>query len=178
MVRGKRMAVDAAFIKANASMDSLVEKEVLEDASAFVDELEDNSEFKTTATRKKMVDQHHARKEKEYKGMPGNNKSDRKDEDGNAIRPKYLSNHTHYSPTDPDAKISVKPSKARQLNYSGQLAVDDANHVIVGACATSSGSKDSVISPQIRDHTLENCKVNQFPLTKSWQTRVTAVARL
>ena len=32
MVRGKRMAVDAAFIKANASMDSLVEKEVLEDA--------------------------------------------------------------------------------------------------------------------------------------------------
>ncbi|MCG2780119.1 MAG: transposase [Weeksellaceae bacterium] len=39
MVRGKRQAVDSAFIKANASMDSLVEKEVLEDASAFVDEL-------------------------------------------------------------------------------------------------------------------------------------------
>ncbi len=29
-------AVDSVFIKANASMDSLVEKEVLEDASAFV----------------------------------------------------------------------------------------------------------------------------------------------
>jgi len=36
MVRGKRRAVDSVFIKANASMDSLVEKEVLEDASAFV----------------------------------------------------------------------------------------------------------------------------------------------
>lgn len=70
MVRGKRMAVDAAFIKANASMDSLVEKEVLEDASAFVNELEDNSEFKTTSTRKKLVNQHHAWKEKEYEGMP------------------------------------------------------------------------------------------------------------
>ena len=34
MVRGKRQAVDSVFIKANASMDSLVEKEVLEDASA------------------------------------------------------------------------------------------------------------------------------------------------
>src|SRR5690606_5542724 len=52
MVRGKRQAVDSAFIKANASMDSLVEKlvvsdvelEVLEDASAYVDELEENSE--------------------------------------------------------------------------------------------------------------------------------------
>lgn len=164
MVRGKRMAVDAAFIKANASMDSLVEKEVLEDASAFVNELEDNSEFKTTSTRKKLVNQHHAWKEKEYEGMPSNNKSDRKDEDGNDIRPKYLSNHTHYSPTDPDAKISVKPGKARQLNYSGQLAVDDAHHVILGACASSSGSKDSVIFPDIMNQTIENCKQNEIPI--------------
>ena len=37
MVRGKRQCVDSAFIKANASMDSLVEKEILDDASAFVD---------------------------------------------------------------------------------------------------------------------------------------------
>lgn len=35
MVRGKRQAVDSVLIKANASMDSLVE-EVLVDASAFV----------------------------------------------------------------------------------------------------------------------------------------------
>lgn len=36
MVSGKRQAVDSGFIKANASMDSLVEKDVLKDASAFV----------------------------------------------------------------------------------------------------------------------------------------------
>lgn len=162
MVRGKRQAVDSAFIKANASMDSLVEKVVLEDASAFVNELVENSEFKTTSTRKKLVEQHHAWKEKAYEGMPGNNKSERKDEDGHAIRPKYLSNHTHYSPTDPDAKISVKPGKARQLNYSGQLAVDDAHHVITGACASTSGSKDSVIFPEIMDQTLENFRQNKM----------------
>ena len=91
-------------------------------------------------------------------------KSDRKDEDGNEIRAKYLSNHTHYSPTDPDAKISVKPGKARQLNYSAQLAVDDAHHVIVGACASSSGSKDSVIFPDIMEQTLENCGANQIQI--------------
>jgi len=162
MVRGKRQAVDSAFIKANASMDSLVEKEVLEDASAFVDELEENSEFKTTSTRKKLVEQHHAWKEEAYKGMPGNTKKVRYDEDGEEIRPKYLSNHTHYSPTDPDAKISVKPGKARQLNYSGQLAVDDAHHVITGACASTSGSKDSVIFPEIMDQTLENLSLNRM----------------
>lgn len=139
-----------------------MEKEVLDVASAFVDELEENSEFKTTSTRKKLVEQHHQWKEKEYKGMPGNNKSERKDEDGHAIRPKYLSNHTHYSPTDPDAKISVKPGKARQLNYSGQLAVDDAHHVITGACASTSGSKDRVIFDEIMNQTLENLCLNRL----------------
>ena len=67
MVRGKRQAVDSVFIKANASMDSLVEKEVLEDASAFVNELEENSEYKVTSTRKKLVERHHDWKAEAYK---------------------------------------------------------------------------------------------------------------
>lgn len=75
MVSGKRQAVDSAFIKANASMDSLVEKEFLNDASAFVNELEENSEFKVTSTRKKLVDQHHNWKKEEFKGMPGHVKT-------------------------------------------------------------------------------------------------------
>lgn len=129
MVRGKRQCVDSAFVKANASMDSLVEKEVLEDASAFVNELEENSDHKVTTTRKQLVERHHDWKKEAYKGMPGHVKTARKDEDGEEIRPKYLSNHTHYSPTDPDAKISTKPGKPRHLNYAGQLSVDDANHV-------------------------------------------------
>jgi transposase len=127
MVRGKRQAVDAAFIKANASMDSLVEKEVVADASAYVNELEEGSEYKVTGTRKKLVEQQHEWQKEEYKDMPATTKSDKIDENGNLICPKFLSNHTHYSPTDPDAKISVKPGKARQLNYSGQIAVDDAH---------------------------------------------------
>ena len=67
MVRGKRQAVDSVFIKANASMDSLVEKEVLEDAGAFVNELEENSEYKVTSTRKKLVERHHDWKAKRIK---------------------------------------------------------------------------------------------------------------
>ena len=160
MVRGKRQCVDSAFIKANASMDSLVEKEILDDASAFVDEFDENSEFKVTSTRKKLVDQHHAWKADTFKDMPGASTIVRVDEDGNDIRPRFLSNHTHYSPTDPDAKISVKPGKARQLNYAGQIAVDDAHHVITGATASTAGTKDSMILPEIVDQTMENLKDN------------------
>jgi len=162
MVRDKRQCVDSAFIKANASMDSLVEKEVLEDASAFVNELEENSEHKVTSTRKQLVERHHQWKKEAYKEMPGNTKSIRMDEDGEEIRPQFLSNHTHYSPTDPDAKISTKPGKPRQLNYAGQLAVDDKHHVITGACASTAGSKDSAIFSEIMDQTIENLMQNDM----------------
>ena len=165
MIRGKRQAVDSVFIKANASLDSLVEKEVLDDASAFVSELEENSEFKTTSTRKKLVDQHHAWQEEAYKSMPNASKSgDRVDEHGNLIRPKYLSNHTHYSPTDTDARVSVKPGKSRQLNYFGQLAVDDAHHVITGACADFADKRDSQCLEQIIELTQENLNENDIHL--------------
>jgi len=161
MVRGKRQAVDSAFIKANASMDSLVEKEVLEDASAFVGELEENSEFKVTSTRKKLVERHHKWKEEAYGSMPGAGaKADKVDDHGNLIRPKYLSNHTHYSPTDPDARISVKPGKARQLNYYGQIAVDDAHHVITGACSDLADKRDSQCLEQLVDLTRTNLDEN------------------
>src|SRR5690606_4823750 len=164
MVRGKRQCIDSAFVKANASMDSLIEKEVMEDASAYADELEENSEYKVTSARKKLVERHHQWKKEAYKGMPGSNKSGRVDEDGQAIRPKFLSNHTHYSPTDPDAKISVKPGKARQLNYAGQLSVDDAHHVITGACASTAGSRDSAILHEILDQTVGNLNSEELEL--------------
>jgi hypothetical protein len=155
MVRGKRQAIDSAFVKANASLDSLVEKEVLEDAEYYAKELNENSEYKSSAasnaqtvnsTMKKLVD----------KDQPGGvnktdqtNKVDRVDDKGNIIRPKFLSNHTHYSPTDPDARISVKPGKARQMNYFSQLAVDDANHVITAACSDFADKRDSQCLPNI-----------------------------
>jgi transposase len=165
MVRGKRQAVDSVFIKANASMDSLVEKAVLDDASAFVNELEENSEFKTTSTRKKLVDQHHAWQEQAYKDQPKPNFNiDKIDEHGNLIRPRFVSNHTHYSPTDSDARVSVKPGKARQLNYFGQIAVDDAHHVITGACSDFADKRDSQCIEKIVELTEENLKQNGIEL--------------
>jgi len=56
---------------------------------------------------------------------------------------KYTSNKTHYSPTDPDARISVKPGKARKLNYLSQLTVDTAHHVITDIRAYHADGKDN-----------------------------------
>jgi transposase len=181
MVRGKRQAVDSAFIKANASMDSLVEKEVIEqDVEEYANEFNDNSEEKIslpkdkndkdkktiTSERKKRVEQHHAWKEKEYKNQPSNANTKLVDEHGNLIRPKFLSNHTHESKTDSDARISVKPGKARQLNYFGQIAVDDAHHVITGACSDYADKRDSQCLENILEITKENLLENDITLNE------------
>ena len=91
--------------------------------------------------------------------MPGHRTSakhdkDDRDELDNIIRPKYLSNHTHYSPIDPDARVSVKPGKAHQLNYFAQIAVDDQHHVITGAGADFADKRDSECLPRILDQTI------------------------
>ena len=52
MVSGKRQAVDSALIKANASLDSLLEKEVLADAETYADELAQNSQHTVTPEKK------------------------------------------------------------------------------------------------------------------------------
>ncbi|WP_165750596.1 transposase, partial [Cellulophaga sp. Z1A5H] len=62
---------------------------------------------------------------------------------------KYTSNKTHYSPTDPDARISVKPGKARKLNYLSQLSVDTASHVITDIRAYHADGKDNQQLPDI-----------------------------
>src|SRR5690606_8326854 len=107
---------------------------------------------------------HYAWKEEAYRGMPGNGYSERSDGQGNLIRPKYLSTHTQYSPTDSHARISVKPGKARQLNYFGQIAVDDAHHVITGACSDFADKRDSQCLEQIVELTEENLKGNDIEL--------------
>ena len=56
---------------------------------------------------------------------------------------RYTSNKTHCSPTDPDARISVKPGKARKLNYMSQLCVDTGHHVITDIHAYHSDKKDN-----------------------------------
>jgi Transposase and inactivated derivatives len=165
MVSGRRQAVDSAFVKANASMDSLVEKEVLEDVKQYTQELNNNNEFKVSAEKKKQVEQQHKWQEKNYKTMPGTAYKDGKtDENGNEFRSKYLSNHTHYSPTDTDAKISTKPGKPRNLNYYGQIGVDTKTHVITAATSDFADKRDSQCLEKITEQMLENLQQNHIDM--------------
>ena len=157
MVAGCRQVMDSVAVKANASMDSLVEKEILDDSEAYADELKgeeqksgnDKDSQTVSATRYKAVELHHQWKAKAYKDMPGGNK---------AGRARFVSNHTHYSTTDPDARVSVKPGRPRQLNYTAQVSVDTAHHVITQIQTDHADKKDSQCLPSLLRNTIENLK--------------------
>jgi transposase len=55
MVAGKRQAVDSVFVKANASLNSLEEKEILEDAESYADNLEIADEGRVLVTKKPLT---------------------------------------------------------------------------------------------------------------------------
>ncbi len=170
MVAGKRQAIDSVFVKANASMDSLIEKDILDDADQYATTLTEDEQINlnpkddktsanptVSASRNKRVQQHHNWKKKAYKGMPGaRKKTEEGDTEEDKYLPKYVSNHTHYSTTDPDARVSVKPGKPRQLNYLGQVSVDTSNHVITNIEAHHAHKKDSQCLPQVIENTIDN----------------------
>lgn len=166
MVSGHTQAVDSAFVKANASMESLelkVPEESLEeylhkyrymsspDRKAKINRAEEKQQI-VSADKKKLQDiksrQEKWSKDQDQKPGGSNNNA------------KYTSNHTHYSPTDPDARISVKPGKSRKLNYLSQMGVDSENHVITHIQSFHADKKDNQylqeIVSQIEKRLIEN----------------------
>jgi len=108
-------------------------------------------------TLKKKVEEHHRWKTKAYHGMPGTRSDKFKEEHASDdYQPKYLSNHTHYSTTDKDARIAVKPGKPRQLNYLAQTSVDTSHHVITHIEAYHADKKDAQCLPAIIKGIKEN----------------------
>jgi len=55
LVNGRRQAVDSAYVKANASMDSIIRKEILDDSKDFMTELSDNEEDNNSHSEQKKT---------------------------------------------------------------------------------------------------------------------------
>jgi hypothetical protein len=149
MVSGKIQAIDSAPVKANASMDSLELKVPADSLEEHLRKVRVMSSMDRKAKTNKAPKEQQTitASKRELNEIKSRNKKWSKDQDqrpGAGVKgSKYTSNKTHYSPTDPDARISVKPGKARKLNYLSQLAVDTENHVITHIQAAHADKKDS-----------------------------------
>jgi transposase len=133
LISGKRQAVDSALIKANASKQSMIERLVMEDASVFSRELNDNSEEKQEPSEKPK----------------GGNKNGQ----GKKSAPV---NQTHYSPSDPDARLTTKPGKPMNLYYRSQVSVDTASHFITYIQAFPGNAADNTSLREMISHVAGN----------------------
>ena len=124
LICGKRQAVDSALIPANASKQSMVERVVMEDASVFSRELNDNSEDEPAAPEKP--------------------KDENKGDQNKKAAPV---NQTHYSPSDPDARLTTKPGKPMRLYYRAQMSVDTGSHFITYIQAFKGNEADKTSLP-------------------------------
>ncbi|UHG95001.1 transposase [Spirosoma oryzicola] len=115
LVSGHTQVIDSAYIKANASMSRLKPKPAI-GSSKGNSTLGKPSppRLTTSAERLKHIHRFH---NKIHKAAP--NKSGQ-----------LLSNLTHYSPTDPDARIGFKSGKPRQLAYMANGSVEAAHLLI------------------------------------------------
>ena len=139
LICGKRQAVDSALVQANASKSNMVERQVMEDVFVYSRELDANSEDVPAEKKKKTKDK--------PKGKDGK---------------KRFSNQTHYSPSDPDARLTKKPGKPFDLYYKSQVSVDTASHFITHIQAFAANAADNVSLPKVLDHVTENMQENNI----------------
>lgn len=142
MVSGRRQAVDGVYVKANASLDSMIERDIFTDADSYSKELDANQE----QVNAPIVDIK-KKAPREYDQLPPK---------------KNPTNKTHFSPSDPDAKMSVKPGKATALNYLGEISVDTARHVITHIQAFEANQRDSQCLPSVIEKLVETMNQNSM----------------
>ena len=144
LVAGDRQAVDSAPVKANASLETVREKQPAGPTGPRLATDEPSppapaaSVVTAPAHQLRNLAAHQARLVAQS-SVPG----------AQHPQARLLSDKTHCSPADPDARIPVKPGKARALNYRCSLAVDTAKGVIGHVQADFADRRDSLHLPRL-----------------------------
>jgi len=171
LVAGHTQAVDSAYIKANASLDSLEKKRPAETLKTHINRVQQENDGDEDKPRRKTKHDHSSDEQKTIQATPrqlkdlDTHQNWFKDRQGGQLgtpnyRARYLSNKTHYSPVDPDARVAVKPGKPRQLYYMSSMSVDTAKHVITHIRANHADRKDSLNLIDIARRTQQRLRKN------------------
>jgi IS5 family transposase len=175
LVAGHTQAVDSAYIKANASLDSLEKKLPAEALDTHIKKVRDENDKEEDGPRRKAKQDRSTAQQKTIQATPKQLKdldTHQKWFDGRKQgalgsqdhRAQYLSNKTHYSPVDPDARVAVKPGKPRQMYYMSSMSVDTAHHVITHMRANYADHKDSLNLIDLVRQTQRRLKKNQLKM--------------
>jgi transposase len=153
MVSGHTQVVDSAPVKANASIEGVIAKVPATSIESYLQKVDEENVEKPKADRTPPATEGQRITAPEHQlNRVRNYQRNLQQHAVGALGAGYekaqlLSNKTHFSPRDPDVRISVKPGKARQLNYHCSMAVDSAGGVISHIQADFASKRDSQCLP-------------------------------
>lgn len=156
MVKGTTQSFDSAYINANASLDNMEEVKMVDrDPGEYLKEVLSQDEGgdvelakKRAAKNQSSLEQFTEHRRKKYSELDGGKKH-RKN------KRRFLSNATHRSASDPDARVAKKSNKPRMLCYSAMLGVDTEQNVITHIAAEHSSKRDSRLLLDTVENTLD-----------------------
>jgi len=146
LVKGKIQSIDSAYINANAGLDKMVEIKMIDrDPLDFLNEVKKQDEYsdedidnarKRMKKNQKTLEKYTEHRRKKYSKLEGGREHKKN-------KRRFLSNATHMSATDPDARIAKKSGKPRMLCYTSLMGVDAEANVITHMSAEHASKKDS-----------------------------------
>jgi len=153
LIEGKLVAVDGAYLRANASKNQLImKKTVLRDLDKIDSKIEAYLKALNFADKEE-------KKEKALKPLPTNNlhnmkkRKEKLDKDLAQLEEMGV---TQYNRTDPDAKLMVKPAH-NLMAYNSQIAVDKKYKFIVATDVSSGKDVDQLHNMAIKTKEITGC---------------------
>jgi transposase len=151
IVGGHTQSVDSALIKANASIENMELKQPNLSVEQFISQSEQENnlqEKKVQETPATTMTTEHVASPKEF---------------AKKKRRSAHKNQTHFSPSDPDGRISTKPGKPYQVNFLSTASVDTEHLVISNIQADFADENDDrhliaateKTKARLEDHDLE-----------------------
>lgn len=144
LVGGENQSIDSAYINANASLDRMTEIKLIDrDHDEYLREVFDQDlpdkftvEDKVARVNKLQNDliKHAEGRRKKFDRIYGVKQKAKR---------RTLSNATHQSKTDRDARIAKKSGKPRMLCYTSTMSTDTQENVITNISAEYASKKDS-----------------------------------
>jgi transposase len=167
MVSGHTQAVDSAPVKANASMESIELKKPFQSIERHFEIVDAENQSSAVAltppTGLITASQHQLSRVKKHQDKLRDNPV--ASVGASHEKAQLVSNKTHYNPHDPDARISVKPGKARKFNYHCSMSVDTAAGVISHIQADFADGRDSQYLPGLASSIQDRLTKNELKLT-------------